>query len=64
MRRIESSIQDIDKSFKNPSVLGVFVNNHDNARFLHYSQNKKNFQNAIAFSLLTSKLIINKMEYQ
>ena len=54
MRRIESVLQDVDKNFKNASVLGVFVNNHDNARFLHYTDNKKNFQNALAFSLLTS----------
>ncbi len=52
---MESSLLNIAKSFHDPSVLGVFVDNHDNSRFLHNNRNIKRFKNAIAFSLLTSK---------
>ncbi len=55
--QMESSLNNINKYFHDPSVLGVFVDNHDNARFLHYFQNNKRFQNALAFSILTSKKI-------
>jgi alpha-amylase len=54
---MESSLQNINKYFHDPSVLGVFVNNHDNSRFLHNNSSVKKFRNAIAFSLLTSKSI-------
>ena len=41
------------KAFKDLSVLGVFVENHDNPRFLHRCKNNTyQFENAIVFSLL------------
>ena len=55
LNSMESSLLNIAKSFHDPSVLGVFVDNHDNSRFLHNNRNIKRFKNAIAFSLLTSK---------
>jgi alpha-amylase len=55
MRELESTLAAINKKFKDPSVLGVFINNHDNERFLYNSQNYKNYINALAFSLLTGK---------
>jgi len=55
MKQFESTLQAINKSFKDPGVLGVFVNNHDNARFLNNNYNIPKFRNAIAFSLLTCK---------
>lgn len=51
---LESAITQVNASFKDPSVLGVFVNNHDNSRFLHLNQNEKRFINALVFSLMTS----------
>lgn len=53
MRQFESTLQAVSRSFKDPSVLGVFVNNHDNARFLNNNYNIPKFKNAIAFGLLT-----------
>jgi alpha-amylase len=57
LNEMESTLQNINKYFHDPSVLGVFVNNHDNSRFLHNTSSVKKFRNAIAFSLLTSKSI-------
>jgi alpha-amylase len=60
MKQIETAFLEVNKHFKDPSVLGVFVNNHDNSRFLHNSPSVKNFMNSIAFSILSSKLIFHK----
>jgi len=38
-------------TFKDIDALGIFVDNHDNARFLHSQGDKKKFQNAIVFAL-------------
>lgn len=38
-------------AFKDQDALGLFVDNHDNARFLHDFSNKNRFKNALAFSL-------------
>jgi alpha-amylase len=56
--QMESTLADSNKHFKDVSVLGVFVDNHDNARFLRNTASIKNFRNALAFSLLTSKFSI------
>jgi hypothetical protein len=55
MRQLESTIADVAKNFKDQSVLGVFVNNHDNSRFLHNNGSITKFKNSIAFTLFTSK---------
>lgn len=55
---MESILKSIDAKFKDSSALGVFVNNHDNQRFLYFSNNKNKFQNAIVFSLLTKGIPI------
>ncbi len=57
MKQFETTLQAINKSFKDPSALGVFVDNHDNARFLNNNFNIPKFKNAIAFGLLTCKKI-------
>ena len=38
--------------FPGPEYLGVFVENHDNPRFLNRCNNKGKFTNAVVFSLL------------
>ncbi len=58
IKDIESTLQNIDKSFHDPSALGVFVNNHDNWRFLSRNGNTKRFQNAVGFSILTNGIPI------
>lgn len=50
---IEKGFKEIDAHFSDTSVLGSFVNNHDNFRFLNKNNNHKRFNNAIIFSLLT-----------
>jgi len=54
MKKIESVIQTINKSFKDPSLLGVFVSNHDNPRFLNMSNRWNRIKAALAFSVVTS----------
>ena len=58
LREMEQSLANISKYFHDPSILGVFVDNHDNSRFLYSNGNVKRFRNAVAFSLLTSKIFI------
>jgi len=53
MYKIESTLDNIKKSFNDPSVLGVFVNNHDNARFLNKNHDLKRLESAIMFMLMT-----------
>ena len=57
MYKIEATLAEVKKFFKDPSVLGVFINNHDNARFLNLNGRIKRFENAIMFMLLTGKYI-------
>lgn len=54
MYSIRSTYDDEAKHFKDLDALGVFVDNHDNARFLNSQKNLNRFKNALAFSL-TSK---------
>ena len=51
MRNLENYYLKIRHKFKDPSVLGVFVENHDNPRFLNKCRDWKKFKNAIIFSL-------------
>lgn len=62
INQFESLYQGINSKFKDPSVLGVFINNHDNSRFLHNNGNVNRFKNAIAFSLLASKEFFLKLQ--
>jgi hypothetical protein len=41
------------KHFGDPSVLGVFVDNHDNPRFLSENNNHKRFESAIVLGMFT-----------
>ena len=58
MNEFESKFIDINRNFKDPSVLGVFIDNHDNARFLNQQGNQQRFKSALVFSLLVSKYIL------
>jgi alpha-amylase len=60
MFEFESKFQDINKNFKDPAALGVFVDNHDNARFLNSQQNQERFKSALVFSLMASKTFFKK----
>jgi alpha-amylase len=63
MREIEYTLGEVKAKFKDPSILGVFVNNHDNPRFLFNSQSYKNFVNSLALSILTSKTYLTLRWY-
>lgn len=41
----------MDKFFKNQDLLGNFVDNHDNARYLYYYKDVRGFKAALAFAL-------------
>jgi alpha-amylase len=51
MYQLRSVINDENNKFQDATILGTFMDNHDNARFLHYHDDLKNFQNALVFGL-------------
>ena len=52
MRNLENYLHNDRNAFKDPSVLGVFVENHDNPRFLNMCNDRKKFKNASVFSIM------------
>ena len=51
MRNLENYWFNTRKYFPDPTILGVFVENHDNPRFLNMCGDRKKFKNASIFSL-------------
>jgi alpha-amylase len=41
------------KAFRDVNLLGTFVDNHDNPRFLYYNHNTNLYKNALVLSLFT-----------
>eukprot|EP00755_Sulcionema_specki_P024869 Sspe_Gene.15400::Locus_5356_Transcript_1_1_Confidence_1.000_Length_1450::g.15400::m.15400/K01176/AMY, amyA, malS; alpha-amylase len=54
MRGITGRYQEEGSTFIDLSALGVFVDNHDNARFLNGNNNQQLFKGALTFSLLST----------
>ena len=52
MKKIEEYIGYARTKFRDPSVMGTFVENHDNPRFLNMCGDRKKFKNASIFSIL------------
>lgn len=52
MRNIENYWWNTRPKFPQPKYLGVFVENHDNPRFLNRCNNQKKFKNANIFSIM------------
>lgn len=50
---MREKLEEIENKFDDVDALGVFVENHDNQRFLHRNGNVNRFKNAIAFTLFT-----------
>eukprot|EP01087_Luapelamoeba_hula_P014243 TRINITY_DN4146_c0_g1_i1.p1 TRINITY_DN4146_c0_g1~~TRINITY_DN4146_c0_g1_i1.p1 ORF type:complete len:469 (+),score=44.45 TRINITY_DN4146_c0_g1_i1:66-1472(+) len=46
------------KAFQNPNILGTFIDNHDNPRFLSGTSDYKLYENAIAYTLMSSGIPI------
>lgn len=51
MNNFENRYNQEEPHFNDLNALGVFVDNHDNERFLHSHNNHANFRSAITFSL-------------
>ena len=51
MKKISQRWAEEQSKFKDIDALGIFVDNHDNARFLAGNGNKVLFKSALAFSL-------------
>lgn len=51
MRELQQRIQSVDRSYKNPDLLGLFVDNHDQDRFLHDNSDWRAFKSALTFML-------------
>mmetsp|Transcript_8082 Transcript_8082/g.25367 ORF Transcript_8082/g.25367 Transcript_8082/m.25367 type:complete len:483 (+) Transcript_8082:2-1450(+) len=53
MYQLQSMLQQYQQAFSDPSVLGTFLDNHDNARFLHNQGDHTLYMNALLFTLFT-----------
>lgn len=51
LKSIEKYLMNTRDVYPDPTVLGVFVDNHDNPRFLSRCGDRKKFENAVVFSL-------------
>ena len=62
MRNLENYWYNTRKYFPDPTILGVFVENHDNPRFLNMCGDRKKFKNASIFSLFFEGILYIIME--
>lgn len=53
MYNIRNRYSEEQSKFRDITALGVFVDNHDNARFLNFQRNTNRFKNALAFSIFS-----------
>jgi alpha-amylase len=51
MKGITSRVSEVNQKFRDPTALGIFVDNHDNARFLNQYNDQQMFKNALVFAL-------------
>lgn len=58
MYNFRSHYQNMDKYYKNQDILGNFVDNHDNSRFLHTHSDQTSFKSALAFALASKGIPI------
>uniref|UniRef100_A0A7S3N697 alpha-amylase n=1 Tax=Euplotes harpa TaxID=151035 RepID=A0A7S3N697_9SPIT len=55
---LRQRLNDNKNYFKDVNALGVFVDNHDNARFLYQNTNQNGFKSALLFALFTEGIPI------
>ena len=55
---LKQRLEDNKKAFKDVNLLGTFVDNHDNARFLYQNTNKNGFKAALLFGIFTEGIPI------
>ena len=58
MYEIRTSLNAINKAFPDPSVLGNFIDNQDNTRFLYRNHNVNRLKNALSFTLFANGIPI------
>jgi alpha-amylase len=58
MNSLQNFLQQYTSAFKNLDYQGMFIDNHDNPRFLNGQQDQKLYQNAIAYVLLAQGIPI------
>lgn len=58
MRSIESRLQQYTTTFPDVSILGNFVDNHDNPRFLSFQGDQQLFKNALTYTLTAAGIPI------
>ncbi|KYQ93843.1 putative alpha-amylase [Tieghemostelium lacteum] len=56
--QLQSTIQEYQSSFKNMSLLGTFIDNHDQVRFLNVQPDYMLYQNAITYVLMAEGIPI------
>nr|CAG4712802.1 unnamed protein product [Naegleria fowleri] len=58
MYQIRNIVQQARSLVKDTSVLGVFIDNHDNPRFLNFNSDYKLYQNALTYVLMSEGIPI------
>jgi len=58
MYKIESTLKDYSSSFKDLSLLGTFIDNHDQTRFLNGHNDQWLYRNAITYDLMATGIPI------
>ena len=58
MYQLQSMLQECEQSFSDVSVLGTFLDNHDNPRFLSTQQDYTLYKNGLLFTVLTQGIPI------
>ena len=58
MRVLESQVKENRKYFKDTTLCGVFLDNHDQNRFLSYTQDPIRIQNALVYLLFSDGIPI------
>jgi alpha-amylase len=56
--RLQQQLKDDSNQFKDVSALGVFVDNHDNARFLYQNSNTQGFKAALIYGMFAEGIPI------
>jgi len=51
MNEMTDHFKKLKENFKDVTLLGNFVDNHDNSRYLNWEHNKNRYKNAITFVL-------------
>jgi alpha-amylase len=58
MYNLQDINQQYQNSIQNTGLLGTFIDNHDNARFLNVQSDLKLYQNAIVYTLMSEGIPI------